>query len=259
MSYAYPTPEHAHAAEAVVAFFSALPGVEVVLLTCSCARGKASRDSCLDIDILAEPETLRREGAAWKDAWQRHDRSAPVFQALRAVGKYAAVDLEFSDGDFAPTPRGYTSGPDEFELGIGNLLAYGVPLWQGGDYYQRLRAAWLPYYGEELRRERLAMVRRFCFNNLDHIPLYVARGLYFQAFRRLYDAQREFLQALFISRRTYPIAYDKWIQEQIVEILRLPELYPELLSLFEISDFDSAQIAEKGEGLAHLYARYVSE
>jgi hypothetical protein len=253
----YPTPEHARAAEAVVAFFSALPGVEAVLLTCSCARGKASRDSCLDIDVLATPETMRRERATWEDAWHRHDQSAPVFQALRAVGKYSQVDLDFNDGDFVPQPRGWTSGPDEFELGIGNLLAYSVPLWQGGDYYQRLREKWLPYYGEELRRERLAAVRRFCFNNLDHIPLYVPRGLYFQAFRRLYDAQREFLQALFISRRVYPIAYDKWIQEQIVEILGLPELYPQLLSILEISDFDSEQIAERGEQLARLYAQFV--
>ncbi len=53
----------------------------------------------------------------------------------------------------------------------------------------------------------------------------VDRGLYFQAFDRLYNAHQEFLQALFISRRTYPIVYNKWIHEQIVDILHLPELY----------------------------------
>ena len=36
-----------------------------------------------------------------------------------------------------------------------------------------------------------------------------------------------------------PIAYDKWIQEQIVDILGLPELYNQLLRLFEIRNFES--------------------
>ena len=54
--------------------------------------------------------------------------------------------------------------------------------------------------------------------NLHHIPLYIKRGLYFQSFDRLYNAYQEFLQALFISRCTYPIAYNKWIREQVEEI-----------------------------------------
>ena len=96
------------------------------------------------------------------------------------------------------------------------------------------------------------MVRGFCLNNLDHIPLFVARGLYFQSFHRLYDAFREFLQALFISRRTYPIAYDKWIREQVEEILGRPDLYRRLPGLFEISHFESDEIARKAEELRAL-------
>ena len=109
---------------------------------------------------------------------------------------------------------------------MGNLLAYSVPLWEGDAAYRDLQAAWLPFYNETLRRERLEMALHFCRNNLAHIPLYVGRGLYFQSFKRFYDAQREFLQALFIDRRTYPIAYDKWVQEQIVEILELADAVP---------------------------------
>ncbi len=47
----YPSAEHGLAAEAVVDFFSG-QDIDAVLLTCSCARGKAARGSCLDISIL---------------------------------------------------------------------------------------------------------------------------------------------------------------------------------------------------------------
>ncbi len=100
------------------------------------------------------------------------------------------------------------------------------------------------------------MVREYCLNNLDHIPLYVKRGLHFQCFHRFYDAFREFLQALFIARRAYPIAYDKWIQEQIVEILELPDLYDQLLHLFEIRNFTSHEILDKANILGGLLDKY---
>ena len=82
------------------------------------------------------------------------------------------------------------------------------------------------------------------------------RGLYFQSFDRLYNAYQEFLQALFIARRTYPIAYNKWIREQIVEILGLPELYEQLTHLFEIRQFESHEIAEKGKEVEELLEKY---
>lgn len=63
------------------------------------------------------------------------------------------------------------------------------------------------------------MVGGYCIKNLQHLPGFVARRVYFQAFDRLYNAYREFLQALFIARRTHPIAYNKWIREQVEEIL----------------------------------------
>ena len=73
---------------------------------------------------------------------------------------------------------------------------------------------------------------------------------------RFYDAFREFLQALFIARRTYPIAYDKWIQEQIVEILGLSKLYQQLLHLFEIHNFESHEILDKTNILRDLLDEY---
>ena len=252
----YPTREHQHAAEAIVEFFTGISEIETVCLTCSCARGKASQDSCLDMLVLGRPEIMSTAQTDIEKAWDEFYTTAPVFQKLAAVGKYAHVDLEFSDGDFAPASRGWTSGPDEFELAVGNYLVYSVPLHQKGDYFNELRSKWLPYYNDDLHRERLLMVRKYCLNNLDHIPLYIERGLHFQCFNRFYDAFREFLQALFIARRTYPIAYDKWIREQVVEILGLPELYKQLTELFEIHNFASREILDKVGVLRELLDEY---
>jgi len=256
---AYPTIEHQRAAELIVSAFSQHPDAEAVMLVGSCARGKARWDSCLDIMILVLPEVLAAKAEELKQWWNELYQAEPAFGALRRLAKFSHVDLDFVDGHFAPGWHSWTSGPDQFELEIGNTLVYSAPLWERGDYFRRLKAQWLPYYGEELRQERLAMVRRFCFTSLERIPPFVDRGLYFQAFNRLYDAFREFLQALFISRRTYPIAYDKWIREQFEEILGLPELYRELPRLLEIPHFESREIADRAASLWHIVEEYTTE
>jgi predicted nucleotidyltransferase len=259
LSPKYPTIEHERAAETVVDFFSQFPEVAAINLTCSCARGKASRDSCLDMAMLVQPETTAAQRQTLEQRWSQFYEQETAFKALKQVGRYSHVDLDIIDGRFVPPPHGWTSGPDAFEVEIGNYLVYNATLWKNGGYLDRLKAKWLPYYDEALRRERLAMVRKYCFNNLDHIPLYVDRGLYFQSFDRFYNAFREFLQALFISRCTYPLCYDKWIREQIEEFLGLPELYRQLPRLFELQSFESQELKHKARTLEALFNEYVVE
>jgi hypothetical protein len=248
-SPAYPTPQHERSAAAIVDFFSHQPAVSAVLLTCSCARGKASRESCLDITVLVPPDLPTPERAGLEQAWEQLYQSEPVFAEQRQVGRFSQVDLKFHTGQFDPAQyyHGWTSGADAFELEVGNLVAYSFPLWECNRACQDLRARWLPYYGEDLRCARLDLVLRYCRNNLAHIPLFVPRGLVFQSFKRLYLAFEEYLQALFIARRTYPIAYDKWVREQVVEILRLPDLYPQLIHLLEVDDLESVELIHKAE------------
>lgn len=253
---AYPTIEHEKAAQAIVEFFVGGFKIDAVLLVNSCARGKATRDSCLDIDVLVAPERLDVPRDTLEKRWDEFYTSGQVFKALAAVGKYSAVHLDFLDGAFEPKERDEAAGPDSFEIEIGNSLVYSVPLWQGSEYLADLKRRWLPYYDETLRRQRLSMVRHYCLNNLNHIPLYSERGLYFQCFDRLYNAYREFLQALFMSRRVYPIAYNKWIREQVEEILGLPELYARLTALFEIKQFAGPGIVEKAKEVEQLLESY---
>jgi hypothetical protein len=252
----YPTPEHKAAADVIVDFFTSNFKIDSVLLVNSCARGKATRDSCLDIIMLAKPDPSRSQLSDLQAGWDELEKSNNVIKTLYKVGKYSVVHPDFINGVFIPRERDEGGGPDDFEVEVGNFLAYSVPLWQGSDYLEQLKRQWLPFYDEELRRYRLDMVRWHCLNNLHHIPLYVERGLYFQSFDRLYNAYREFLQALFIARRTYPLAYNKWIREQVEEILGLPELYRQLSHLFEIKQFESYEIAHKAQEVERLLEEY---
>jgi hypothetical protein len=143
----YPTPEHQTAAETIVEFWTTRYNLDAVLLVNSCARGQATRDSCLDLVALARPEWLRSQLSTLEADWARF-------------------------------------------------------------------------------------------------------------FDRLYNAYREFLQALFIARRTYPIAYNKWTREQVEEILGLPELYTQLTRLFEIKQFESSEIADKAKEVEQLLEKY---
>ena len=252
----YPTPEHQRAAETIVDYFVSKYKIDAVLLVNSCARGKATRDSCLDIVMLAEPDASRSQLKDLEAGWEELEKSNQAIEALYKVGKYSVVHPDFIHGVFLPREQDEAAGPDDFEIEVGNFLAYSVQLWQGSDYLTQLKGQWLPYYNEDLRKQRLDKVRWYCLNNLHHIPLYIERGLYFQSFDRLYNSYREFLQALFIARRTYPIAYNKWVREQVEEILELPELYAELSHLFEIKQFESDEIAEKAQEIEELLEKY---
>lgn len=256
---AYPTLQHERSAQAIVDFFKNRPEPSAVLLTCSCARGKATPDSCLDIAVLISPKLPAAAQGQLERDWQHYYQNEPVFTLLLQTGAFSQVDLEFHSGVFDPHlhPHGWTSGADAFELEVGNLLAYSVPLWVKDTRYQDLKDQWLPYYPDELRLERLEMVKKYCRNNLAHIPLYVDRGLFFQAFKRLYHALEEFLQLLFIARRTYPIAYDKWVREQVVDILGLPALYAQFVGLLEVRQLESAELTEKSALIEALIERFI--
>lgn len=71
----------------------------------------------------------------------------------------------------------------------------------------------------------------------------------------VYKAFQEFLQALFIARRTYPLSYTKWIHEQVADRLALPELYRELPPLLSVRNIESTEVGEKAVALHRLLER----
>lgn len=268
----YPTSKHKQATEQIVDFFSQKDGVDGVLLVNSCARGKATPDSCLDIIILVS-EHFRDPGYSsivlergenrgsdpLYEEWQNLPETRAVVAALASAGRFSEIHLGITDGAITPETLDRDEGLDGFELAIGNYFVYSKPLWLRTNRFHELQSGWLPYYSESLRKERLLATREFCNYYLDHIEPYVHRKLYFQAFDRLYQAFQGFLQGLFISRRVYPIAYNKWIREQVEEILGLPQLYAQLPGILEIHDLQSRELIRKGENLRQLTATYLVE
>ncbi len=248
----FPTPAHRAAAAAAVEHFASHAAVRAVLLVNSCARGTAVPESDVDLAVLVDGPADGAVRLALERDWAACYAGAAVFRALEAQGPFARVHLDLFDGRWTPERWDDGGGPDGFELEIGNRVAHATALWERDGAVVGLRAAWLPYYGESLRTERLAMVVASCRHNVDRLRFYAARGLYFQAFDRLYHAFQELLQAVFIAHRVYPIAYTKWIREQVVEWLGAPDLYAELPPLLEVARLESAEVVEKGGRVLRL-------
>jgi hypothetical protein len=164
--------------------------------------------------------------------------------------------VDVFDRQFGPTLWDDGGGPDTFEVEIGNRVAYAAPVDQDGPSLQALQARWLPYYDADLRVRRLTMVREACAYDLERVPFLLSRGLCFSAVDYLYKAFQEFLQALFIARRTYPLSYTKWIHEQVAVRLALPELYRELPPLLSVENIESAEVGEKAVTLHRLLDRW---
>ena len=253
----FPTSVHRHAAEAVVDFSIGLP-IQAVLLVNSCARATATPESDLDVALLIDPEMPDKERQSLDQAWRRRYESDSVFRELERLSRFARVHLDLFDGRWVPEPWDEGGGPDAFEIEIGNRVAHSVPLWEGGSAFADLRKRWLPYYGESLREERLRMVNEACRLNIERVHFAVTRGLNFYGFDRLYHAFQEFLQALFIARRVYPIAYNKWIREQVEGWLGLAALYSELPSVLAVSQLRRDELIEKAEHVRRLLATWAS-
>src|SRR5262245_58034371 len=252
----FPTALHQEVADLARNFFSSHASVDTILVVNSCARGRAVAGSDLDMAVLILPTAPTQEVQSLTMKWQQFMATEPKVHRFRSTGRFTQVHVDVFDGRMMPAVWDDGGGPDSFEIEIGNRVAYAAPLHEAGRYFRELRSQWLPYYGEELRLSRLTMVREECARDLDAIPFYLNRGLYFQAFDRLYKAFQEFLQALFVARRTYPLAYNKWIREQVTEWLSLPELYQELPPILSIRTLEGAEIGEKADVLRALLERW---
>jgi predicted nucleotidyltransferase len=252
----FPTQLHEETANQVWDYFSAIPEIDTVLAVNSCARGRATPESDLDFAILAKPGIAADEIIMMESAWREYMCQNPVYQRYSKSGAFAVLHLDIITGSYSPMALDDAGGPDYFEVEIGNQVAYSAPMGLPGPFFMQLREKWLPYYADEVQLERLRMHRNACQHDLDHIPVFVRRGLYFQAFDRLYKAFQEFLQTLFIAYRTYPIAYNKWIKEQVEVLLGMPELYRELPGILSIENLESDALTLHGAKLNDLLKEY---
>lgn len=253
----FPTLLHQQVTGLVREFFAAQACVDTTLLVNSCARGQAVLDSDVDVAVLVTSNTSPEELKELETLWADFAAVQPLIAQFRQSGRFAQIHLDVFDGRITPSTWDDGGGPDSFEVEVGNRFAHSLPLHGPGPRFRELQAEWLPYYPEDLRLCRLAMVHHACAHDLDYIPSLLGRGLYFQAFDRLYKAYQEFLQALFIARKIYPIAYNKWIREQVEGWLGLPEVYRELPPILSIRNIESDEMLRNADALRGLLKTWV--
>lgn len=251
-SPSFPTKLHQESAGLIRDYFLAIPNVDTVLVVNSCARGQAVPESDLDFAILVKPDSTPAEIKNIKQAWRIYSEKQPTFLKYKQVSQFAHLHLDVIDGNYRPANVEKGEPIDYFEIEIGNQICYSAPMNNAGSYFQELQNKWLPYYNEELCLQRLQMTKDACSYDLDHIPFFIKRELYFQAFDLLYKAFQEYLQVLFIANKIYPIAYNKWIREQVVKWLNKPDLYPKLSPILSISNIESNEINDKANDLRRL-------
>jgi hypothetical protein len=226
--------------------------VDTVLVVNSCARGQATPESDLDFAILIKPGTTPAEIKNIQTSWQIYSETQPTFLKYRRSNQFAHLHLDIINGNYTSAILEKGEPIDYFEIEIGNQICYSAPMDNAGPYFQELQNKWLPYYNEDLRLQRFKMSKDACNYDLDHIPFFINRELYFQAFDILCKAFQEYLQTLFIANKTYPISYNKWIKEQIVKWLNKPGLYPNLPPVLSVSNIESSEINEKATMLREL-------
>lgn len=252
----FPTELHRQVTVVVKDFFLQQQHIDTILLVNSLARGKATPESDIDIAVLVTQTTDKTALLELENIWQHFLNTASILHQYKNSNKFAQIHLDIMEGVFEPAIWEDGGSVDFFEVEIGNRILYSTPLTDLGEHFKKLQSMWLPYYDTALQAQRLTLAKDACLYDIEHVPFFIKRGLYFQAFDRLYVAFQKFLQALFIKHKTYPIAYNKWIKEQIVEILNLPELYKELPKIISVNDIESNEVIDKANIINKLLSQY---
>jgi hypothetical protein len=256
---AFPTPRHAELALALGRLFAAEPELSAILVGGSLARGAGTPASDLDLLLLIPGRAL--------PAFVARER-APEFASLgaqRVEPEPDGVTLDFgglpahiwmSDGELRPRDRGPVLD-DPFELEVAALYVNARLLLDRDGRYGRLRARYLPFYGEELRQARLAALAAELEGHCREVERLAARGLHFAGLQALLTAFRAFVLGLHLSRRRYPLDLLKHLEAQVADGLGRPDLVPVLRSVLALPELDGPTLTDRAGRLRRLWAAEV--
>jgi hypothetical protein len=246
-------------------YFREYPGVFAIVLTGSLARGRAVKGSCVDLVVFLGSRHFNLLSSTLDSrikAYSRLGGNVCYYEGNVEGGIEFGdfrVDVSFTDGNFAcNSENSFDITRDYLETTVGNLMVYSVTLYEKGKQLQRLKEKYLPFYDDALREIRLKGTASEFKYKVWKTAWLTERGEHFAALDTLLEAQRIFLQHLFIKRRKHPIDYVKWLKEQCSQILAMPELYQELAKTIDGLELSTKGIMEKTELLKGLFARYGS-
>ena len=195
----FPTKTHQEGFEKAVQFLKNNRSVLAISLGGSVAREQGAYDSDLDINFYVRDwNRVDRVKKEYKKFYSHHLK--PLLKR-KDVGGFFDITINERHLNPGPQPRHWTSGPDDFEINVGQSFVYVVLIDERKRAFSKAARKFLPYYSESLRKKRLKEAVKFGLNNITHLKPFARRKLYDQLYKRLYDARKEFLQALFISKK----------------------------------------------------------
>ena len=261
----FPNRDYRRILEGMCEYFKRYPGTNAIVLTGSLARGKAVEGSCIDLAVFLNKEafaslgsTVNRRARAYARLGGRICYHSGNVEGGVTFGK-VRVDLIFTDGRLDPQQQdSYDVTRDEFETTVGNLFVYSVLMYVRGRAYQQMKERYLPFYDDALRKTRLQATAAEFRHKTWKARWLAERGEYVAALYSLLEAQRIFIQHLFIKERKYPIDYVKWLREQCKEILRMPDLYGEFTSTLGGIELTQEGITERSVMVEAIFDKYCS-
>jgi len=243
-----------------------------VVLFGSLARRQAIPSSCIDLVVFVKPqyyknffyvEETRERIADYAKMGGKAQRFWGATCGLR-MGREVEHTIDFNDAvvdllfraDMVRMRDQSSICSDRFELEIGNYFVYCLPLYEQDDTYQLMAKRYLPFYDDEIRKQRLKATRKEFDYRIYRIKKMANRELYFYC-NRLFDfAFKIFLQHLFIKKRKYPYFYEKWIKQQVTDILNEPELYEKLAQTLIMPRISPENFKAKADILRNLMREY---
>jgi predicted nucleotidyltransferase len=266
----FPSEDYRTTLAKAVEYFRGYAGVYAVVLTGSLARGKAVEGSCIDLSIFLDKRHLRLLASTISSRIEAYSRlngqicyyEGEIKGEIEGEIEFGnvRVDVGFTDGSFnCDHEYSFDIVRDNLETTIGNLLVYSVPLYQKGKKFQRLKQKYLPFYDDCLREIRLKGTAEEFDYKIWKTRWLAGRGEFFAALYALLEAQKIFLQQLFIKERKYPIDYVKWLREQCDQVLVMPQLYQELADIITKIELTKKGIFERSDLLEKLFKRYEPE
>jgi hypothetical protein len=233
-SIRFPTPEHGRLIRKAIARFEPDVRVKAMLLTNSLARNAGDRFSDLDFAVFVSDGDLAKYKAIANEL-RFASPDVEVHMAATTV-HFVARDMDVND-------------LDGFEIRIGNFLAHPLLLFDRDGDWHSARARYLPYYDEDLADARARRFGELVRRQIEYGRVAVDRGLAFEAVQRIVQALSLFFACLFVERRTYPVDYQKRIEQQVVDWLQLPEVVAQATGILS---FDGKNIHTLGHAIDRM-------